>query len=104
MRYVICGEYERAELSIEGVEMDKCEGCPLRMVNTTRRVFRCPLASVWVDVQEQEVHKRCHLTTADFPRLRAELAGEWTCETCANRYGCRVKDRVPCTKWQPGDK
>lgn len=43
----------------------------------------------------------CHLTPTDFPRIRAEIAGEWKCSNCQrNGDDCLVIEDVPCKDWQ----
>lgn len=47
----------------------------------------------------------CRITPADFPIIKAMLAGEWSCETCRFESGnCEISlSRLarPCAEWQP---
>lgn len=51
----------------------------------------------------------CHLTPDSFPRLRAEIAGEWSCEKCKGYFECQAIEKQymvrmdPCKAWQPKD-
>jgi hypothetical protein len=68
--------------------------CPCYRLSTERGYARC--------ARELD----CHLTPAAFPRLRAELAGEWTCRTCALSGHCEFEklarfDYFACVVWTP---
>lgn len=80
--------------------MDKCEGCPMRWLEETGDYagdqpiveWECPAVAAMIN---------CPLTEQDKKIIEAMLVGEWNCETCGERFGCRVKNRVPCAKWLP---
>lgn len=91
----------------------KCEengGCPFYrvpdMCNVGGNNFPC-------EVKWELAYKRCHLTSIDFPFIKAMLAGEWKCGTCGtthlnnpNPCPCSIDfpDSRPCGFWQPREE
>jgi hypothetical protein len=72
----------------------KCDGCPVE------GVFRGPQGE---RLTMPCVHSDCHLTPADFPIIKAMIAGEWKCETCDGIACCHQEnnDVGPCVEWRP---
>jgi hypothetical protein len=97
--------------------MMKCEGCPFHQER--RREHQCWITPSYVKRCADELrYKRCHLTPADFPIIRAMIAGEWKCESCKayrerGDYCCEWevafapelgRERWPCKAWQPREE
>jgi len=105
-----CSNHVPIEGSEKGGAM-KCEengGCPLRMLTDGEHMFECP-PSIGGYVVGEEFPNNCHLTPQSFPRLRAELAGEWSCRTCALSGHCEFEklarfDYFACVAWTPKEK
>lgn len=68
---------------------------------------RC--ASLAVDNALDALRRLTNLSPASFDRIRAEIAGEWRCDTCASEgkglddglcYTTGYLTGAPCAKWQ----
>jgi hypothetical protein len=101
------------------MKCDENGGCPFRGDGDYKLEGYCLIyGEVGVSENEDEFGEDngrlesfhgCHLTSAAFTRLRAELAGTWKCDLCAKQetecdyYWNEISPEldIPCADYQP---